>query len=306
MNEVVELWEKPRAEEIWMIAGWQQWADAGAISSGLPPYLIEHTKAHKIGTLKSDDFYLFQIPGTHHLLRPVVKLQEGYRKELSHHKNDFFYTGDAQRGLVIFTGVEPHLHADQYATALFDAAKQLGVRRVVAVGGVYGATPYDKERDVSCVYSLPHMKDELTKYAVRFSNYEGGVSIGSYLADRAEREGVEYCSFNAFVPAYDFSQPAQHVQGIGIEHDFKAWYELMRRFNHMFNMGIDLSELDRHSEELITSMDAKIAELDRTMPQLKARDYIERLSRNFTEHPFMPLDDVWSQELEDIFRNIDQ
>ncbi len=304
MNELVELYDKPLAEEIYMIAGWQQWADAGAVSSGLPPYLIERTRARKIGEIKSESFYLYQVPGAHHLFRPTIKLENGYRKELQHPKNEFFYTGDRQRGLVIFTGIEPHLGIQQYAGAFFDAAKQLGVRRVITVGGVYGATPYDKDRDISCVYSLPRMKDEMTKYAVKFSNYEGGVSIGSYLADRAERENIEYCSLYAFVPAYDFSQQSQQMQGFAIDHDFKAWYDLMRRLNHMFNLSIDLSDLDRRSDELISSMDTKIDELERTMPQLKARDYMNRLSKNFNETSFMPLDDVWSSELEDIFKNL--
>ena len=61
MHQLVDLWETPRAEETYMIVGWHQWADAGAISSGLPQYLIEHTNAKKIGEIKSDDFYLFQI-----------------------------------------------------------------------------------------------------------------------------------------------------------------------------------------------------------------------------------------------------
>ena len=33
MDDVVELWEKPEADEVYMLAGWQQWADAGSISS---------------------------------------------------------------------------------------------------------------------------------------------------------------------------------------------------------------------------------------------------------------------------------
>jgi hypothetical protein len=29
MNEPLDLWEKPAAEEVYLIAGWEQWADAG-------------------------------------------------------------------------------------------------------------------------------------------------------------------------------------------------------------------------------------------------------------------------------------
>jgi predicted ATP-grasp superfamily ATP-dependent carboligase len=306
MDDLVELWERPVAEEKYMIVGWHQWADAGAISSGLPEYLIEQTGARKIGEIKPAGFYLFQIPGTHHFLRPEIKLEEGYRKELKSPQNELFYAGNDKKGLVIFLGDEPHLHADQYAEAFFDAVEALNVRRVAAVGGVYGPMPYDRDREVSCVYSLRRMKEELAEYAVKFSNYEGGTTIGTYLVDKAEQRGIEFLIFYAFVPAYDFSQLSVNLQqGVRIESDFKAWYDLMRRFNHMFKLGIDLSGLEKQSEELIASMDAKIDELEREMPQLKIKEYLEKLAEDFAEMSFMPLDDVWERELGDLFEDME-
>jgi len=307
MHDLIKLWEKPIAEEIYAIAGWHQWADAGAISSGLPEYLIDKTGARKIGQIMADGFYLFQIPGTHHFLRPGIKLDEGYREKLSQQKNEFFYTGDAEKGLVIFLGDEPHLNAEEYAEAFFQILTDLGVNRAAAVGGVYGAMPYDKDRDVSCSYSLQRMKDELTKYAVRFSNYEGGATITSYLLDRAEEVDLEYLTFHAFVPAYDFSEQQSPLgsQGISIENDFKAWYDLMRRFNHMFNLEFDLSDLAQQSEELVSSMETKIDELEREAPQLNIRAYVEAISRDFTERSFMPLGDVWEQGLEGLLDDLD-
>jgi proteasome assembly chaperone (PAC2) family protein len=303
MDDLVELWENPVAEEKYMLAGWHQWADAGAISSGLPQYLIGQTGARKIGEIKPDGFYLFQMPGTHHLLRPEIKLDDGYRKELTSRRNEFFYAGDETKGLLIFLGEEPHLNVERYAEAFFDAVQALGVRRVAAVGGVYGAMPYDKEREISCVYSLRGMKNELAKYAVKFSDYEGGATIGTYLVDRAEAKGVEFIDFYAFVPAYDFEQLSTLLQGVRIESDFKAWYDLMRRFNHMFDLGIDLSDLERRSDELLASMESKIDELEKKMPQLKVREYLEKLAMDFKETPFMPLDDVWERELGDLFKD---
>jgi predicted ATP-grasp superfamily ATP-dependent carboligase len=305
MNDLVELWEKPLAEENYMIAGWRQWADAGAISSGLPQYLINQTGARRIGEIKSDGFYLFQIPGTHHFLRPEIKLDEGYREELRTRKNELFYSGNDTKGLVVFLGDEPHLNVERYAEAFFHTVRELGVRRVAAVGGVYGAMPYDKDRQISCVYSLPEMKEELAEYAVRFSDYEGGTTIGTYLVDRAEQSEVEFLVFYAFVPAYDFSQFSAHHQGIRIENDFRAWYDLITRFNHMFDLGIPLSDLERKSDELTSSMDDKIAQLERTMPQLKIREYMETLAEDFVEMPFMPLGEVWERELGDLFEDME-
>ncbi len=303
MQDLFELWETPRAKEKYMIAGWRQWADAGSISSGLPQYLIDKTNARRIGELNSEDYYLFQIPGTHHFLRPQVKLEEGYRLSMSTHNNEFFYTGDNEQGLVIFLGDEPHLRVEQYADAFFDMVRTLGVKRVAAVGGVYGAVPYNKDREVSCVYSLKTMKDELSRYALRFSDYEGGTTLCTYLADQAEQRGIEFLAFYGFVPAYDFSQMSTSVQGFSIENDFKAWYDLVKRFNHMFNLTLDLSDLEAESGQLLLSIEAEIDKLEEQTPGLQIREYIETLAEDFTEKRFIPLGDMWTRGLRDLFDN---
>lgn len=297
MNELVELWEKPTAK--YMIAGWHQWADAGATSSALPRYLVEQTGARKIGRIKPDGFYLFQVPGAHHLLRPVVKLNEGYREELQARQNEFFCAGDA---FLIFLGEEPHQKEAEYADAFFDAAEELGIERIAAVAGVYGPVPYDKDRDVSCVYSLPGMKDELSRYGVRFSNYEGGATISTYLADRAEPRGIEFFTFYAFVPSYNFSGRSMAIHPVAIEKDFKAWYDLMKRINRMFNLEMDLSGLKRQSEELVAAWDAKINHLAQAMPQLRVKDYMDKVNADFaTQDSADRLSDVWEDALRDIF-----
>jgi proteasome assembly chaperone (PAC2) family protein len=272
----------------------------------LPEYLVAQTGARKIGEIKPGGFYLFQIPGTHHFLRPEIKLEEGYRKELEVRKNEIFYAGDDDKGLVIFLGDEPHLNEDRYAEAFFDVVEELNIKRVVAVGGVYGPLPYDKDREISCVYSLRYLKDELAKYAVKFSNYEGGTTIGTYLIDKAEQREIEFLTFYTFVPAYDFDQLSLTTQqGIRIETDFKAWYDLMRRLSHMFSLGFDLSDLESKSDDLISSMVIKIEELVDKMPQLNVKEHIRELTKDFTEMPFMPLDDVWERELGDLFNDIE-
>lgn len=301
MAELVNFVEIPEAKEIYMMAGWRQWADAGSTSSGLPQYLIDHLEARLIGEIEDDGYYLFQLPGAHHFLRPNIKLEQGYRVGLEVKKNELYYVGDEEKGLVIFLGDEPHLRVDQYAAAFFEAVKTLKVKRVIGFGGVYGAMPYDMDRQISCIYSLPEMKSELSDYAVRFSDYEGGATIGSLLVDRAEDENVEFVVFYAFVPSYDFDQSALSPHGIRIENDIKAWYDLVTRGSHMLGLDIDTSELARRSAALTESMDAKIEELEDAMPELKPRAYIEELRSQFEEQSFVPLDDVWETGFRDLF-----
>lgn len=300
LDEAVSLWEIPIAREIYMIAGWHQWADAGTISSGLPLYLIEQLEATKIGEIDPRGFYLFQLPGAHHFLRPEIKLEEGHRKSLTVRTNEFYYVGDEDKGLVIFIGHEPHLDAERYSHALLSAAQELGVKRIAAVGGVYGAMPFDKDRMVSCVYSLQEMKEELEEYAVRFSDYEGGTTIGTYLADGAEKSGIELVAFFAFVPAYDFSSLSRSEHGLRIETDYKAWYDILRRLNHMFGLGLNLSDLIQQSQQLVETIEEEIAALEEQI-QRNLRGYLDELTEDYTEQSFTPLGDIWAEGLEDIF-----
>ena len=305
-DQLLDFQEIPTSANMVMITGWRQWADAGTISSELPAYLIKKTGARKIGELRSEGFYLFQMPGTHHLLRPVVEIEDGVVKDLEQKRNEFYYSGDEEQGLVIFLGDEPHLNVERYGEALFNAVAALGVKQMAGVAGVFGPTPYDKDRQVSCIYSLPEMRQFLEEYAVSFSNYEGGSSIDSYLVAMAGRKSIAYFTFYAFVPAYDFSQSAMQPRGIQIERDYRAWFNVMQRLNHILTLGMDLKELENHSAEMVAAIDAKIEELIEELPQLNIREYLDKLNADFDELTFVPLDDVWEQELRDIFKDMDE
>ncbi len=297
MTETVELWEKPEANQMVMIAGWRQWADAGSISSGLPQYLIEQTKARQIGELRPDGFYLFQFPGTHDLVRPVVKFDEGYPELLEVPRNEIYFASRGDQGLVIFIGDEPHLDVERYVAAFLQFAESLGVERIIGFGGVYGELPYDKERLVSCIYSLPHMKAELDGLAVNLSDYHGGASIGSYVCRRAGERGMQFTAFYAFVPTYDFSNLGQVGSAIRLENDYMAWLGVMRRVSHLLKLEFDLGDLEQKSRRLIEVVDAKVDELDGESPELGLRNYLQQLSEQFTEQTFDPLDEVWEEEL---------
>lgn len=304
MNNLLQLGQRPETDETTMIAGWRQWADAGNISSGLPAYLVEHLKATPIGKLALDDCYLFQIPGTHHFLRPDVRLNEGLPVALEERSNTLHFWGDGRRGLVLFQGDEPHINIHLYADAFFAAASQLGVRRIIALGGVYGAMPFDKEREIHAVYSLPEIKEHLDDLAVKLSNYEGGATIGAYLAHQAGQRGIEFIDFYAFVPAYDFAPLSPSVPGVRIDNDFTSWHELMRRLNHLLGVAIDLDDLATRSAQLTVAMRERIDELDRKNPDLRVKDQLRRLSEGFAEDSFSPLDDLWERELGDLLDDL--
>ena len=302
-NEL-DFWEKPQAKEVVLLAGWRQWADAGSVSSGLIHYLVTRQQARPIGQIRPDGFYLFQIPGTHDLVRPEIKHNDGYPETLITPRNEFFYAGDEQRGVVLFLGDEPHLDAERYCAAFLQAARDLNVKRMVGFGGVYGELPYDKERMVSSIYSLPAMKEEIAQYAVSLSNYHGGASIESFLTRRAGDAGMEFVAFYAFVPTYDFSTIAQLEKSIRIENDFMAWLGVMQRVKAMLHLDFDLADLEQKSRHLVELMDKEMEEIEKST-EFDLRGYLNQLAENFTETPFTPLDTFWEEKLKGLFDRLD-
>ena len=104
-------------------------------------------------------------------------------------------------------------------------------------------------------------------------------------------------AFYALAPAYDFSKGQVLLQQVSMDDDYKAWYDLLNRFNYMFDLSIDLSDLEAHSDQLTESIEAEIDKLDEKMPELQVREYIDALSKDFTEKRFIPLGDMWTRGL---------
>jgi len=297
MSDAVNIWQQPDADETIMIAGWRQWADAGSTSSMLPKYLIQQTNATKIGEIDADGFYMFQIPGTHDLVRPIVQFHEGYPEKLEARKNELYHAKMGERDVIIFLGDEPHMNAELYAEALLDAAEQLKVTRIIGVAGVFAEVPFELERPVGCIISLRALRGELRDYSVDLSNYGGGASIGSYLCRRASERKQEYVGFYAFAPAYDFGRRSANTTGFRVDNDFRAWLGLMRRIKHMADLTFDFADLEEKTAELERSLQEKIEEMDAQYPDVGIRRYFEGLADNFEEDVFDPLSAVWEDEI---------
>jgi proteasome assembly chaperone (PAC2) family protein len=305
MPEDIELNKIPESEETFLLAGWRQWADAGSVSSGLPEYLVKLVNAKKIGSMRPDGFYLFQLPGTHDLIRPVVTFRDGYPVDLDAPRNDLYYTGDKKRGLAIFLGDEPHMDIERYVTNLLAIARTLKVKRIIGFGGVYGEVPYDKERMVSAIYSLPEMKEELAKLAVTFSDYEGGASIESFICKRAAEQGIDFAALYAFVPAYDFSGVEEIGNTIRLEDDYTAWLGILRRVQYLLKLDLNLGELEEKSNELTKVVREKIDEIDSLAPQIGLKEFVDKIRDEYSEVQFNPLDEVWEDELRRLFDKYD-
>lgn len=297
MSELFNIWEKPKTEDVVLLAGWRQWADGGAVSSGMPRYIAELNNARKIGELNPDGYYIFQLPGAQQFLRPIVRHNDGVSESLQTHKNEFFYAEIDGKGVVFFLGDEPHMDAERYSRAFLEACKTLNVRKIVQFGGVYAQVPYDRNRHVHGIISLARLRKELDDLVIEPSNYQGPSSIGSYINKRAGEINLEAIGLYAFCPIYQFGGLEDTNKTIHIENDYLAWLNVMERVGHMLDIKFDLSDLENLSENLIEKIHTKVIELDEKYPELRIEEFMRRLRGDFEERSFSPLDDIWEDSL---------
>ena len=306
-DELFLLNEKPLAN--YMIAGWRrQWSNGGRISSRLPRYLIDKLGAKKIGELGPEVAklcYPFQVAGTHDVYRPAAAFNDGLPSQSMHRDNEFFDAGD---GLIIFLGEEPWQRIDVYAEGFFQSIKELGIKQTVAVEGVNGPAPPDLERRITCTFSKSEMKETLERYGVQFSSYGSdgrrGPTIGMALVSMAHfgYPDVEMFRFGAMAPMYPFV--AGSNQQLNISTDRRAFYDIMRRLNSIFNLSVDLTELkalgDVESQELMATLE-RIGSSN-----TEAKQIIDQVRSEYSFTPFVEpvdLDPALDQTLEDILRN---
>ncbi len=279
-----------------MIAGFNQWANAGNVSSGIPEYLIEKLKARRVGHIRKNDFYIYQMSGSHYMFRPPVKYVDGYEEYYQEEPvNDFHYAEINEKGLVIFIGTEPNQHEDTYVNTFLDSAKELGVNRIIVPTGVGFEVPFDKERLISCTFSLKQMREELEDYAVTFSNYDRNAIIGMVINHYCMKRGIEFVGMTARTPSYQLS--------LTIFSDKRAIYDILRRIRHMFGISLDLSDLEKESEQQNSDFSNSIKKLCLENPDLEPQitTYMEQIRERFNEVRFEEparIPDIFLKELD--------
>lgn len=281
----------------YMIAGFNGWSNTGNVSSGIPDYLIQKLRAKKIGRIRRGDFYIYQLPGRGDMFRPPVKYEGGF--EVEYHEepiNDFHYAQIDDKGLVIFIGSEPIQHEDVYTNLILDAAEKFGVRRIFVPAGVGSAVPVDKERMVTCIYSLRGMKEELERYAVGLLDFRIGATIGMVMNHYAKERGMGFVRMTAWTPVYNFFVDNQPFT---LGPDTKAVFDILKRVRYMFKLDLDLSDLHEESERYVSNARMRLDSLALKNPQLK--EILQKLDSEFKELQFEEPVEL-SSSIEDVLR----
>lgn len=270
-----------------LVAGFEGWPDAGKVSTGVIGYLRDRLRAAKVAEVEPDDFYIFQGPGLE-ALRPLASIEDGLVSGLDLPRTDLWAWRNDRGGrdLVLLLGAEPHLRWNEYADSVLDFAQELGVRRVLTVGGVYDRVPHTAPPMVSAVANDSGLAAELGQHGSSATTYNGPASIHTLLLFRAGQRGLEAASLWGHAPFY-IQQP-----------NTKVCYGVLRVLVSVTGVDIDLSDLARASDHL----DEQVNKALEQKPELK--EYLSRLEQQYRlgGGSGEPMDEDVVEEVEDFLR----
>ena len=270
-RENVIIAERPELRRPYMGCGIGGWVDGGEAATGSIQYLVRKLRAKRFAEIPISRFHIFQMPGQLSL-RPHIRIEDGILKEHRFPQNQFFYwvNPNADNDLILFLGTEPNLNWEEYADAILGVAEEFAVIRIYLLGGVLDKTPHTREPGVSCACSSDQLKEEMRKYSMQFSNYEGPGSFSTTLLRICQDRRGQMVSLTTRATYYpEFN--------IVIPHNPKAIRAVVSRLNHLLCLNLDISDLDKQAEEF----EAKLDFMASQNPAFQT--YIEELEKDFIE-----------------------
>jgi proteasome assembly chaperone (PAC2) family protein len=266
--------EKPPLRHPYMVCGITGWVDGGEVATGGVRFLIKQFAAKKFAEMPSRRYHVNQVPGQISL-RPIVKMEDGLIAEHHFPKNQFFYARNpgSDNDMIFFLGDEPNINWEEYASTLVDVAKQFETARIYLLVGVLDETPHTREPKVSCSCTSAELCDEMRKYNVTYSNYEGPGSFSTTMLYLCKIKGLEAVSFSArstYYPEYN----------IVIPHNPKSIKAVLVRLNNLMRLNLNFLELNNEAKEF----EGKLEFMRSQSPRFHA--YVQELEKNYIEMPY--------------------
>ncbi len=167
------------------------------------------------------------------------------------------FVSGKRRDLVIFQSPPPAFNWYRLLDAMLEAAQQINVREVFAVGAMVSMTAHTAPRQVLATFSSPQIKDALVGYDLgRGWDFETPPgqrpTLNSFLVWAAQRRNMLAVALWVPEPFYLVSSD-----------DPRARRRVLSFFDERFNLGLDYSGLDRE----VSEQDARIEKIRAESPE---------------------------------------
>ncbi|MCG3178976.1 MAG: hypothetical protein BIFFINMI_01306 [Phycisphaerae bacterium] len=247
-----------------LLIGFTGWMDGGEVSTGTVDWLIRKLEAQAVAEIPAETFNLFSFPGNMELsamFRPHVKIEQGLITRFTPPASRFW--ANAEHRLLLLQGREPQLDWVGFAEAVFEAVRQFDVRTIYFVGSVAGVVPHTRDPRFFCSVSHAAMRDEMARFGVRASGYEGPGSFVTFLTVQATRMNLPLATLVAEIPPY--------VEG----HNPRCIEATLRRLAAILNLPLGLDDLRTTSD----AFEQRVNESVEDRPEV--REMIARMESDY-------------------------
>ncbi|HLF76771.1 MAG TPA: PAC2 family protein [Dehalococcoidia bacterium] len=255
---------EPELHEPTLIAAFAGWSDAGGAATAAAQYLIERWRAVRLADLEAEDFYDFT------QLRPTVRY-EGEVRRIDWPENAFHYHQTPERDLIVFNGIEPHLHWKAYVAALMEVIERFQIKLVVSLGALFVEYPHTRPLRVTGTAPDLEMQERAGLYT-RGGRYEGPTGINGVFNASLRDKDIASASVWANVPHYVSATPNP-----------PATLAILKSLMSMLSFEVPLGRMVRAS----AAFDAQLNEA--TAKNTEVSDYVRTLEERVdAENPLLP------------------
>ena len=223
----------PELKDPHLLAVLRPWIDVGRVGSLSLGRIQRHLRAKELGRLHRPGlFYDFT------RYRPRSLINQGKREVTI--PNTIIRYAQREDGPDIVLGhlLEPHLYGEDYAEAMLDMLRQLGVKRYSLVGAMYDMVPHTRPLLVSGSGVGGDLEEEQRRNRVKTSDYEGPSTITYLIPQEAAKEGIETRTYVVHLPQY-----------FQVDEDLMGTSRLMEILCNQYNLPDRLIEPDRGKEQ---------------------------------------------------------
>ena len=252
MDDPLRILATPELHDPTLICAFAGWSDAGGAATAAAQYLIERWRTTRLAELEAEDFYDFT------QLRPTVRY-DGDVRVIEWPKNVFNYHQTPERDLVIFNGIEPHLHWKAYTKAMMDVIQRFNIKLVVSLGALFVEYPHTRPLRVTGTAPDTEMQERGGLFT-RGGRYEGPTGINGVFTAALREVEVGSGSIWANVPHYVSATPNP-----------PATLAILKSLMAMLEMEVPLGRMVRAS----AAFDAQLNEA--TARNSEVSDYVRSL-----------------------------
>jgi proteasome assembly chaperone (PAC2) family protein len=267
--EKLRIHKRPKLNNARLLLGFSGWMNGGDVSTGTVKLLIKKLGAEKLAEIKPEGFYIHSFPGSMEItsmFRPHTRIKNGLITSFRGAANVFFYS--EQANLILFFGKEPNLLWGEFANCIFSLCREFDVKTIYFIGSVAGLVPHTREPWIFCSVSDAELKEQLKRYGMKFTDYEGPASISTYLTANCGQQGLKMANLVTTVPIY--------VQG----NNPKCIESLTRHLAGILGLQIELDDLRETSDDF----EKRLSDAVQEQPELA--ESIQKLEANYDNEIF--------------------